>query len=131
MADSIIYIENISSDINYIGNSILKYQNNLESSTNKVKQTCISVINSRSFIDEDYFNIFTKETLPKMKEYISYKAQLISKIINLFQTIFFDFHNILQEIMNRYCENKKKEELINIRKNLDNLIEDIYFYKTL
>ena len=63
-----------------------------------------------------------------MKEYISYKSQLISKIINLFQTIFFDFHNILQEIMNRY---EKKEELINIRKDLDILIEDISFYKTL
>ena len=122
MEDSIIYIENISNDINYISNSILKYQNNLESSTNKVEQTCISVINSRSFIDEDYFNIFTKETLPKMKEYISYKSQLILKIINLFQTIFFDFHNILEEIINRY---EKREELMSIRKNLDNLIEDI------
>ena len=128
MEDSIIFIEDISNDIHFISNSILIYQNNFESSNKRVEQTCITIIHTRSSIDEDYFNIFTTETLPKMQEYVLYKKELILKIINLFQTIFLDFYKIVQEIKIIY---EKNEQLMSIRKDLDILIQDITFYKSI
>ncbi len=134
MTDYIIFIEDISNDIKSSVKTIIECQNNIASITNKVEQTCITIIHERRLIDEYYYTIFTKETLPIMQEYVLYKTKLISQIVNLFQTIISKFYKYLEE---NKIEIKIKinyeldEQLMYIRKNLDTLVQNITFYKSI
>ena len=127
MQEYIKDIADISNDIKLSIDNISQYRDNLTTIVKRVTQTCTTVIIEISLIDEYDYNIFLKETLPKMKEYVQYKTELILKIINLFQKIYYEFNKYLEEIK---IKRKLCEKIKNIRKELDTLIQDISFYRS-